>query len=562
MSKKIAIVGGNAGGASCAARLRRLDEDAEIVVFERGEYVSWANCGIPYYVGDVVEEREQLTVKTPEQIGRRFDLDVRTMNEVVDIDPESRKIVVEDKGDGENYRESYDKLVLSPGAEPMVPPIDGVVEVENLFTAWSIPDAESIKEEAQEAERALIIGGGFIGLEMAENFHELGLEVTLVEMMDQVLPPLDYEMAAMIQNHLRNKGIDLRLGDEVVKFEQDGERIKSELQSGEIVGADLVLVSAGIEPNTDLAEKAGLEIGETGAIRVDEYLETSDSNIYAIGDAIEVKNCVTDDYQHLPLAGPANEQGRIVANNIAGSRERYDCSLGTFIVKAFDLTAACTGVKEDTLRECDISYEKSYTFSKSHASYYPDPRPMWIKLMFDPDSGEIYGSQIVGRGGVDKRIDVIDSNIRFGGDVFDLQKLDLAYAPPYSSAKDPVNMAGYVAGNVVEGVMDVVHWDELGSLDEDETVILDVRSEGERENEHIEGSKHIPVDQLRDRLDELPKDKKIVTHCAVGLRSYIATRILVQNGYDASNLSGGYGIYNAVQRDKGEEVSPIISSIE
>lgn len=564
MGRKIVIVGGNAGGATSATRLRRLDEEADIVLLEKGKHVSWANCGLPYFIGDEIENKEQLLVESPEAIGRRYNLDVRTKSEAIDIDPQEKEITVEDRGSGDTYREAYDKLILSPGAEPVKPPIESIEEVESLYTLRDIPDASSIKEAIgrENVERALIVGGGFVGLEMAENLSEAGLEVTLVEMMEQVLPALDYEMAAMLQNHLRNQAVDLYLENSVTEFEQRDNSVKATLKGGEEVETDLVILATGVRPKAGLAEKAGLEIGESGGIRVDEFLRTSETDIYAIGDAIEVRNCVTGEYQHIPLAGPANRQGRIAANNIGGQQEKHKCSMGTFIVKVFNLTAACTGANERDLDEAGLDYEKSYTFSSSHVDYYPGSDPMWIKLLFDPESGIIYGSQIVGHGGVDKRIDVLSTAIKSQLDVFELQELDLAYAPPYSSANDPVNVAGFVAGNIVDGIIDVTHWHDVDSLEPEDTVILDVRSNMERSRGHIEGSKHIPLSQLRDRLDELPEDKTVVPHCSIGLRSYIASRILIQNGYDVKNLSGGFGIYSSVKRDQGEDFPVISCSLE
>ncbi len=563
-SQKVMIVGGNAGGATTATRLRRLDEEAEIVLLEKRNYISWANCGLPYFIGDVIESRKQLVVKSPEAIAERYDLDVRTNSEAIDIDPERKGILIEDREKGETYWESYDKLVLSPGAKAVMLPISGIDEVENLYALRDIPDARSIKEVVQSSrvERALVIGGGFIGLEMTENIHEVGLKVSLVEMMDQVLPAMDPEMTSMLQNHLRNKGVDLHLEDRVTNFEQKDGMVKANLDSGSELESDLVVMATGVKPNVELAEKADLEIGESGGIRVDEFLETSKSDIYAIGDAIEVKNCTTGDHRHMPLAGPANRQARVVANNIAGSWEEYGCSSATFIMKVFSLTAARTGASEKVLKETGIDYEKSYTFSRSHVDYYPEADPMWIKLLFDPESGDIYGAQIVGDGGVDKRIDVLSAAIKSGLSVFQLRDLDLAYAPPYSSANDPVNVAGFVAENIVDGVVEVTHWHDVDSLDSESTLILDVRSDMERKEGQIEGSKHIPLNQLRDRLDEIPRDKKIVTHCNIGLRSYIASRILLQEGFEVENLSGGYGIYSAVRRDRGEDYPMMSCSIE
>ncbi len=552
MSEKILIVGGVAGGATAAARLRRLKENAEIIIFEKGEYVSFANCGLPYYIGNKIENRENLIIRTPKSIETRFNVDVRVNNEVVDIDPEKKKVKVKDLKNNKTYFEDYDKLVLSPGAEPLKPPIEGIDEVDNLFTLRDIPDTDSIKKlvESEKVQKAVVVGGGFIGLEMTENLKNAGLNVSLVEMMDQVMPPLDYDMAVKIHNHLREKDIDLHLEDGVKSFKREDGESKVVLESGKKLKSDIIILAIGVRPETELAEKAGLEIGEVRGIKVNEYLETSDPDIYAIGDAIEIKHKVDGEPCYIPLAGPANKQGRIVANNIAGQKEKYKGTQGTFITKVFDLTVASTGMNEKTLKRKGINYEKSFTISRSHVGYYPGAKKMTIKVIFDPRNGRLYGAQIVGKEGVDKRIDVLANAIRFEKTVFDLQELELAYAPPYSAAKDPVNMAGYVAGNIINDMMDIVHWHDLDSLDKENTTILDVRKQSELKEGQIENSIHIPLHELRNRIDEIPEDKKIVSYCGIGLRSYIANRMLTQKGYEASNLSGGYSVYKAIQKDK------------
>nr|AGF93410.1 pyridine nucleotide-disulfide oxidoreductase family protein [uncultured organism] len=552
MTERILIVGGVAGGATAAARLRRLDEDLEIIIFERGKHVSFANCGLPYYVGEEIEKKDDLIIQTPESLEERFNVEVRTENKVTDIDTENKEVEVEDLKNNETYSEKYDKLVLSPGAEPVKPPIDGIEQVDNLFTVRSIPDSESIRKliDSENISDAVVVGGGFIGLEMTENLKKIGLNVSLVEMMEQVMPPLDYDLATKIHNHLREKDINLHLEDGVKAFEKEEGRSKVILESDKEIEADLIILAIGVRPETDLAEKANLEIGETGGVKVNEFLETSEPDIYAIGDIAEIEHKLDGSPANIALAGPASKQGRIVANNIAGEKEKYDGVQGTFITKVFDLTIASTGMNEKVLNKKGIDYEKSFTTSKSHVDYYPGAKRMNIKLMFDPDSGELYGAQIVGKEGVDKRIDVLASAIRFGKDVFDLQELELAYAPPFSAAKDPVNMAGYVAGNIINDKMDIIHWHDLDPQENDDTVILDVRDKQAREDGYIENSINIPLSELRDQLNELPRNQKIVTYCEIGLRSYIANRILTQNGYDSANLSGGYNIYNSIQRDK------------
>ncbi|RKD34204.1 CoA-disulfide reductase [Thermohalobacter berrensis] len=550
MSKKVLIVGGVAGGASTAARLRRMDEDAEIIMFERGEYISFANCGLPYYIGGTIKERDALLVQTPEKMKARFNIDVRVKNEVIKIDKEKKEVEVKDLDSGKTYRESYDYLVLSPGSTPLKPPIPGI-DSPNIFTLWNIPDTDAIKEyiDTKKPKRAVVVGGGFIGLEMAENLHDRGLDVSIVEMADQVMAPMDYEMAQIIHQHIKSKDVKLHLKDGVKSFEYRSGVTTVTLQSGKTIDADIVMLSIGVRPNSELAKDCGLELNQRGGIKVDGYLKTTDENIFAIGDAIEVTDFVNNKKTMVPLAGPANKQGRIVANNIIGRKEKYKGTQGTSIAKVFDLTVASTGNNEKTLKRLGMEYNKDYkvsiTHSKSHAGYYPGAIPMTIKLIFTP-KGEVLGAQIVGYDGVDKRIDVIASAIRFGGTIYDLKELELAYAPPYSSAKDPVNMAGFTAENILNGDMDVIQWHELDKIDKDNTIILDIREPEERELGYIEGSINIPLNELRDRLDELDKDKLIVPYCAIGLRAYIATRILVQNGFKVKNLSGGYTTYSCV----------------
>ncbi len=562
MGKKVLIVGGVAGGASAAARLRRLDEQAEIIIFERGEHISYANCGLPYYVGRVISDRKKLLVQTPQVMRDRFNIDVRVNSEVIEIRTDRKEVVVRERS-GRTYSESYDFLILSPGASPVLPPIPGI-EAENVFAVRSIPDVDAIKGfiEERKITGAAVVGGGFMGLEMAENLHRLGIQTFLIEMANQVLPPLDYEMAVFLHHHLRDKGINLILNDGVGSFGQkEGLVEKVVLQSGREIPVELVIMAVGVRPEVELARRAGLAVGEQGGILVNERLQTSDPHIFAIGDAIEFKDFVTGRQTVIPLAGPANKQGRIVADIIAGREAAYGGTQGTAIVKVFDLVAAATGANEKILKNLGIPYEVSYTHPGSHAGYYPGSVTMHIKLLFDPAGGKILGAQIVGREGVDKRIDVLAAAIRRGDTVFDLQELELAYAPPFSSAKDPVNMAGYVAGNIVNGDLRVIHWHQIDGLDRASSLLIDVRTPAEFEAGHIPGAVNIPVDEIRRRLAEIPKDKEIIIYCRVGLRGYLAYRILVQNGFPkVRNLSGGWLTYHPVkEEEKWMKQDPVAS---
>lgn len=544
--RKIVIVGGVAGGASAAARLRRLDENAEIVMFERGSEISYANCGLPYYIGGVIGDRRQLLVQTPEAMRRRFNIDVRTLSEVIGIDRNAKTVQVMDYQTGETYAESYDALILSPGANPIKPQIPGA-DLPNVFSIRNIPDTDRIKEwvDLRKPCKAVIIGGGFIGLEMAENLVQRNIDVTLVELSDQVMGPLDKEMAAHVHRHLRQHGVKLLLSEGVMAL-TGKEHVESvRLNSGQELAADMVVFGAGARPEVTLAQQAGLTLGVTGAIQVDEHLRTSDSFIYAIGDAIEVKTYVGGVPAFIPLAGPANKQGRMAADIICGRQVSYEGTLGTSIAKVFDLAVATTGLNEKMLQRIGRKYEVSYTHPAAYATYYPGGTQMAMKLIFDPDDGLVLGAQIVGTKGVDKRIDVLAASIRTGQTVFDLQKLELAYAPPFSSAKDPVNMAGYVAGNIVNRDVEVVQWHQLDSLRSQGAFIIDVRTPAEIRMGAIEGAVNIQVDDLRDELERIPKDKTIVLYCRVGLRAYIGARILMQQGYSSvKNLSGGWLTYD------------------
>ncbi len=554
---KIVIVGGVAGGASAAARLRRLDENAEIIVFERGEHISFANCGLPYYIGETIKEQGNLVVQSPESMKNRFNLDIRVLSEVKNIDIEKKQIDVRDTRNNKNYKEHYDKLILSPGAIPIKPPIKGF-DSPNVFTLRDIPDTLAIKKfvDENDPKSAVVVGAGFIGMELVENLHRRGIAITIVELAEQVLAPLDSEMASLIHQHLKEKKVEFYLNDEVKEVEHLKNFSLVKLGSGREIKTDMVLIGIGVHPEVTLAKEAGLEIGERGGIKVDRTLKTSHPDIYAVGDAIEVVDYINGNPTLIPLAGPANKQGRIAANNICGIIEEYNGTQGTSILKVFDMTAATTGNNEKLLKKLNIPYEKSFTHSASHAGYYPGALPLSIKLIFSPDSGKILGAQIIGYDGVDKRIDVIATAIRAGMTVYDLEKLELAYAPPYSSAKDPVNMAGYVASNILKGDSVVIHWHDIGKIDREKTFLVDVRTPEEYSLGSIEEAKNIPVDELRNRLSEIPQDREIIIFCQVGLRGYIACRILRQKGYKkVKNLSGGYKTYfPAVQKQDNPDI--------
>ena len=553
MSKKIVIVGGVAGGATTAARLRRLDEQAEIIMFERGEYISFANCGLPYYIGGTIAERDALLVQTVEGMSEKFNLDIRIQSEVIAINRERKTVTVKHLPTSETYEESYDYLVLSPGASPIKPNIPGIAEANALFTLRNIPDTDRIKAYVDEKKpkKAVVIGGGFIGVEMAENLWERGIDVTLVEMAKQIMAPVDYEMAAILHQHIKDKGVRLILEDGVAAFEQQGKIVR--LQSGTILDTDMIVLAIGVKPENELAKQAGLAIGERGGIQVNEYLQTSDPSIYAIGDAIEVIDYVNGRPTHIPLAWPANRQGRIVADHINGRNVRYKGTLGTAIAKVFDMTVAATGNNEKTLQRLGIQYEALHIHPNSHASYYPGAFPIALKLLFDRKTGRIFGAQAVGYDGVDKRIDVIATAIKGGMTVFDLPDLELAYAPPYSSAKDPVNMAGYVATNMIEDMVETIQWHQVNELIKNGARLVDVREEIERDMGFIPNSINIPLGQLRKRLHELPKDETIYVYCQVGLRGYLAARILSQHGFRVKNLDGGYKTYAAVYGEQHEQ---------
>jgi len=532
---KVVIIGGVAGGASCAARLRRLDEHAEIIMLERGEYISYANCGLPYHVGDVIKSRNSLLLMTPEAMHKKFNVDVRVKNEVISINREKKIVTVKRLETGETYEENYDKLVISTGSSPLRPPIPGI-DSSRIKTLWTVPDTDEIRALVQEKsiKSAAVIGGGFIGLEMAENLRHAGLEVSIVEMLDQVMAPLDYEMAQLLHENIAANGVHLHLGDGVSSFADDGSKVDITLKSGKTVTAELVMLSIGVRPNGELAKAAELDVNARGGIVTDEHLRTSDPSIYAVGDAAEVEDLVFGGRTMVPLAGPANKQGRIAADNIAGGDEPYKGTQGTSVAKVFDLTAASTGANEKTLAKQGMVGDKDYRSiiitQNSHAGYYPGAVPMTIKLLFSADGTKIFGAQIVGRDGVDKRIDTIAVTMRLGGGVSDLKELELAYAPPYSSAKDPVNMAGFVAENLLTGKVRFAGWD-VAEKDKNST-LLDVREDAELMAFSLPDAVHIPLGQLRGRLGELDKSKRYVVFCAIGVRGYNAARILTQHGFD------------------------------
>ncbi|HOJ11301.1 MAG TPA: CoA-disulfide reductase [Clostridiales bacterium] len=557
MALKVVIVGGVAGGASAAARLRRLNEDAEIIMFEKGEYISFANCGLPYYIGEVIKEKEKLVVQTPQGMRERFNIDVRVNSEVVKINTESKTVEVFNHTENRRYIEAYDKLVLSPGAEPVKPKLPGI-DSPRVFTLRNIPDTYRIKEyvDAMNPKRAIVVGAGFIGLEVAENLHMRGVKVTVVELADHVIGPLDYDMAAIVHQHMKSKDVEFYLKDAVKSFMDEGPCTVVELTSGRFLKADMVILGIGVRPESRLAAEAGLKLGVTGGIFVNEFMQTSNKDIYAVGDAVEVKDYISGNPALIPLAGPANKQGRIAANNICGIGEEYIGTQGTSIVKVFDITVAITGNNERILQKNGVDYEKSFTHSPSHAGYYPGAIPMSIKLLFGKNDGKLLGAQIIGYEGVDKRIDVISTAIRAGMTVYDLEKLELAYAPPYSSAKDPVNIAAYTAANILKGDCRIFHWNDITSIDKNKSILIDVRTKTEHDLGTIDGAINIPIDELRDRLDEIPKDKDIYIFCQVGLRGYVAYRILTQKGYKSvKNLSGGYKTYQlAVQKQSNEDI--------
>ena len=543
---KVIIIGGVAGGATTAARIRRVDEAAEIILLEKGKYISYANCGLPYYIGGVIEEREKLFVQTPEAFSTRFRVDVRTENEVIFIDRKKKTVTVRQSSE-DTYEESYDKLLISTGASPVRPPLPGI-DLPGIFTLRNVTDTDRIKEyiNSHSPRKAVVVGAGFIGLEMAENLHAQGAKVSIVEMGNQVMAPIDFSMASLVHQHLMDKGVNLYLEQAVASFEREGKGLKVTFKNGQSISADIVILSIGVRPETSLARAAELTIGPAGGIAVNNYLQTSDEAIYAIGDAIEYRHPITGKPWLNYLAGPANRQGRIVADNILGAKIPYEGSIGTSIAKVFDMTVASTGLPGKRLRLEGIDYMSSTIHPASHAGYYPDAMPMSIKITFDKQTGRLYGGQIVGYDGVDKRIDELALVIKHQGTVYDLMKVEQAYAPPFSSAKDPVAIAGYVAEDMITGKTNPVYWRELRDIEMENKFLLDVRTQDEFALGSLPGAVNIPLDELRDRMSELPKDRMIYTFCAVGLRGYLAYRILTQHGFDkVRNLSGGLKTYRA-----------------
>ncbi|HIX90318.1 MAG TPA: FAD-dependent oxidoreductase [Candidatus Agathobaculum pullicola] len=561
--KKTVIIGGVAGGASCAARLRRLDETAQIIIIERGDYISYANCGLPYHVGGVIASRDALLVQTPEAMKKKFNIDVRVRNEVVSIDRDKKLVLVKRLDSGETYEESYDTLVIATGSSPLRPAIPGI-QSERVQTLWTVNDTDRIRLAVmqQYAKTAAVIGGGFIGLEMAENLRHVGLTVSLIEAADQVMAPLDPEMAAMLHANIRENGVDLYLGDGVAAFEENDHSVTIVLNSGKKVEAEIVILAIGVRPNSQLAKDAGLLLNERGGICVDKSLRTSDACIYAVGDVIEVEDFTFRNRTMVPLAGPANKQGRIAADNIAGGQEIYEGTQGTSVAKVFDLAAASTGANEKTLQKLGLKkgkdYESIIITQNSHAGYYPGAVPLTLKLLFSVDGSEIFGAQIVGRDGVDKRIDTLAVSMRLGASVRDLKNLELAYAPPFSSAKDPVNMAGFVAENVLRHLVTFSNWDL--SKENDDTVLLDVRENAEVMAYAVPNAVHIPLGELRSRLQELSPEKEIITFCAIGVRAYNAARILMQHGFEKVKVyPGGSRFYRSLYPRSG---APALSGTE
>ncbi|MDR3587250.1 MAG: DsrE/DsrF/DrsH-like family protein [Desulfosporosinus sp.] len=539
MNTKVLIIGGVAGGASAAARLRRLDEGAEIIMFERDEYISFANCGLPYYIGEVIKEREKLLVQTPESMKSRFNIDVRINSEVIGIDTLNKVARVSSKEKGV-YEESYDYLVLSPGARAIKPPIEGI-NSKRIFTLRNIPDTDRIKDyvDNKGINSAVVIGGGFVGVEMAENLKDRGLDVTLVEAAPHLMAHFDTDMVVSVEKELSDNGVEVILNDGVKVFKDQESSVEIILNSGKKLSADLVILAIGVLPDTGFLKDSGILLGARGHILVNEKMATNTANVFAVGDAIEVVDFVNKQNTAVPLAGPANKQGRIAADNIAGLNTSYKGTQGTSIIKVFGLTAACTGNNERTLNRLNIPHKVITIHPSSHASYYPGSLAMTLKLIFT-EEGKVLGAQGVGYAGVDKRIDVIATVIRLGGTVTDLTELELCYAPPFSSAKDPVNMAGYVAENVLAGRVDVITAEELSTYNQENTLLLDVRTEDEFNNGHLDGAVNIPIDSLRDRVGELDKSKEILEYCQIGLRGYVASRILTQKGYKVKNIDGGY----------------------
>ena len=549
---KVVIVGGVAGGASAATRIRRLDEHAQITVFEKSGYVSYANCGLPYYIGGVIEDPAQLTVQTPASLNKRFRIDVKVLHEVTAINPEKKTVSVKNLSTGECFEECYDKLVLSPGAKPVVPDIPGT-DSAKVFTLRTVEDTFRIRKfvEENQPKTAVMVGGGFISLEMAENLCEMGVKTTIVQRPDHLLKTIDFDMASFVHSKFRQHGVQLVLGGNVTGFEEAGDGLNVLIKDREPLQADMVILAIGVSPDSALAKSAGLELGIKGSIITNDRMETSVKDIYAVGDAVQVKHAVSGEDALISLAGPANKQGRIAADNICGADSRYKGSMGSSVIKVFDMTVASTGLTEKAAQAAGIDYERVILSPGSHASYYPGAKVMTMKVIFEKKTLRLLGAQIVGADGVDKRIDVLATAISAGMTADELKDLDLAYAPPYSSAKDPVNMAGFMIENIATGKIKQFHWDEVADLPRDGSVnLLDARTVREYSNGNADGFVNIPVDELRERLSELDKGKPVYVMCQSGLRSYIACRILAQEGFDCYNFSGGYRFYSSVLLEK------------
>lgn len=568
---KVVIIGGVAGGATAAARLRRLDEKSEIILFEKGQYVSYANCGLPYYIGDVISERDRLFLQTVEGFSKRYGVDARVNSEVIAINTKAKTVTVKNWKTGDNYDESYDKLILSTGSSPIKLPLEGADD-RRIFSLRDVADTDKIKGFLNEhkPKKAVVIGAGFIGLEMVENLRDLGLEVSIVQRENQVMNPLDMGMAAIVHKTLAEKGVEVYLEENLIGFKDENSHLKVLLESGAELDADLVIMSVGVCPESRLAKESGIELGQFGGIKVDEYLQTSNADVYAVGDAIEVFNPVLNKYVLIPLAGPANKQGRIVADNVMrGNKEKYTGTIGTAIAKIFDLTVASAGASSKQLTAGGIEHYESYTHANSIATYYPGSVPFSLKINFSKKDGRVLGAQAIGYEGIVDTINLLAEAIRKGETVYDLQAVEHAYAPPYSSAKHPVNIAGYVAQNILEGEVKPIQWNELELLDKSQVIIIDTRTQSEFDMGHIDGAVNIAVDEMRDRLSEIPKDTQLVLYCAIGYRGYLATQILKHNGYDqVYNLSGGYRTHStAIQKhfekaQKRNTNQPIIQAME
>lgn len=552
MRKKVVIIGGVAGGATAAARIRRLDENAEIIMFERSGFVSYANCGLPYYIGGVIEDQEELTLQTPEMFMKRFRIDVRVKHEVTAIHPEKKTVTVRRLEDNTVFEESYDKLLLAPGAKPVRPSLPGM-DIPNLYTLRTVEDTLRIHAfvQKEKPKSVVIAGGGYIGVEVAENLRDLGIQVTIVQRPNQLLNPLDYDMASFVHAKMRQKGVRLMLGHSVEGFAEENGRIQVILKDAEPLQADMVLLAIGVQPDTELAKNAGIKLGIKGSILVNNHMETSVPDIYAAGDAVEVKHYITGEKALISLAGPANKQGRIVADNICGGDSAYLGSQGSSVIKVFDMTVAVTGLNERAAKAAGLDYDKVFLSPSSHASYYPGAQVMTMKVVFEKKTYKLLGAQIIGYEGVDKRIDVLATAMHAGLTAIELKNLDLSYAPPYSSAKDPVNMAGFMIENIAQNKLQQFFWDEVEELPRDGSVtLLDARTPEEYTLGKMDGFINIPLDELRDRLVEIPLGKDVYVVCQSGLRSYLACRILMQNGYRCHNFSGGYRLYETIYRDQ------------